>query len=329
MTACDVPQEIRTRGRCSGVEDIGCRRKLLAKKAKALPRETHDMPLFEPCDEKINSKSTHGHFAVIGYREYAGTSDCRHIDAHSKAFRNLIQGLKDGAAGPIQYFGGLLDLIFDEVIQDVDLIACVPGSKKTNAVRNDPIARIIRENITEAREVLDGTSLLQRLYDVPKAHEDRTMRSYAKQLESIGRSGVRPAGPVTTILLIDDVYTSGATMAACHKRLKEAYPAAEVIGFAFGVTPYRAKKQSPAIPQFPSRYLEPAALMKHVDDLRRMASRCDPYGHATRFVMNGPRKKIHTKTCRTVDGATNPRPLKSVRDGLRQGGQPCGNCMSS
>lgn len=80
----------------------------------------------------------------------------------------------------------------------------------------------------------DGRHLLKRVIKMEKSSTSNEKRSIDKQYESIEVSDPSKIRN-KRVLLLDDIYTSGATIGACEKRLLEA-GAKEVIIFTFART---------------------------------------------------------------------------------------------
>ena len=282
------------------------------------------MTLFLPA-ERENKKLPNGvPYRVIGYREYPTQAKVWYADENLKNFRNLLFRLKEGNTGAIGYFLALLCMIYDEVLDGPQLIACVPGSKGTDTQRSDPLALVARQAAKEL-DVLDGASLLQRTHDVPKAHEHKEMRCYPKQLESITCGSVNLKNIPKSILIIDDIYTSGVTMGACCLRIHEAFPEAKLTVFAFGRTPDFLETPSPVIPAFPSKTLSEDELPEAIEELRSEAWPCiDPIGTSPFYKSNwfvhrngvvcGPAEQHHEK-------------IWSKAQAEKNGLTPCRNCL--
>lgn len=128
---------------------------------------------------------------------------------------------------------------FDNDLLDYDIIVCVPSHCMGN-YNDNPLARMIEEiskihiYVNDKKKIYtDGSQYLLRYKTVPeqktqkKRREDTHLDS-VKLKENINVNG-------KNIILIDDITTSGSSLRACKKILKDA-GANEVICFAFGKT---------------------------------------------------------------------------------------------
>lgn len=128
---------------------------------------------------------------------------------------------------------------FDNDLLDYDIIVCVPSHCMGN-YNDNPLARMIEEiskihiYVNDKKKIYtDGSQYLLRYKTVleqktqKKRREDTHLDS-VKLKENINVNG-------KNIILIDDITTSGSSLRACKKILKDA-GANEVICFAFGKT---------------------------------------------------------------------------------------------
>ena len=128
---------------------------------------------------------------------------------------------------------------FDNDLLDYDIIVCVPSHCMGN-YNDNPLARMIEEiskipiYVNGKKKIYtDGSQYLLRYKTIPeqktqkKRCEDTHLDS-VKLKENINVNG-------KNIILIDDIRTSGSSLSACKKILKDA-GANEVICFAFGKT---------------------------------------------------------------------------------------------
>jgi hypoxanthine phosphoribosyltransferase len=280
--------------------------------------------LFLPLGITQNYKSPDGaEFEAIGYRDYVNYYDSRKSDENLKNFRDLLLALKDDDKEAIEYFAELFCIIAEKVVGELDLIACVPGHEETEATRTDSMAMLARL-CAEKLGLRDGSSVLRRVATVDSCHENRGMRKYAIQFNSIAAQ--KPAGfhSVKKILLMDDVYTSGTTMAACYSHLKKQFPRAKITGFAFGMTTSHPHEPWPQTPQFP-RPEELANERTHlIADLQHEADEHSEFSRQNVFVMNRWNKKIHRLGCRHMPNTWDY--VISFQQVLAEGGKPCRVC---
>lgn len=205
-------------------------------------------------------------FTVTGYRTYPNEGKRYYADANRMRYRRLLFALKKNDPDAISLFTSLLCLIFDDVIGGPDAIACVPPSSQSAALRDDAMALVARKAVEKDLGVIDGSSWLKRTQTVPKAHQDSSMRSFEKQYATIACTAGSLAVEPKSIVVIDDICTSGTTMQACVTRLREQFPNAKVTGFAFGYTGW--VNESPSVPEFPDEKCFPLTGKKTIDAWR-------------------------------------------------------------
>ena len=75
-----------------------------------------------------------------------------------------------------------------------------------------PVLRLLRSNSTARQKTMDREQRLEQMYNSGKYSLDLSARRLVWQL-------YRRQGPIA-LLLLDDVYTTGATMDMCHRALK-------------------------------------------------------------------------------------------------------------
>lgn len=122
---------------------------------------------------------------------------------------------------------------------DFDFITFVPFSKRDEKQRDFNHSRLLAEELS----VLSGiecVDALTKIYDVPTQH---TLGSDARKGNVFGVYEVKTKDVVKdkTILLVDDIKTTGATLDECAKMLKLG-GAQEVRALTFAVTKHRKKK---------------------------------------------------------------------------------------
>jgi len=280
--------------------------------------------LFRAQHEVSNTNSPNdGTFTVIGYREYVKTAHLRDADPNAKRFHQVLMAFKDGDAYAISYLASLLVVVFDKIIGNIDLIVCVPGHEKTSMTRTDPLASLVGQ-VANPRKCLDGGSILQRQVSLPRAHQDPRPRDFKRQFDSIAAQELALSRAIKRILIVDDVYSSGKTMAACYSHLKSRWPFAEVVGFAFGRTTDTPMIRWPQIPLFPTRADLSSTLLSCVAELQRESDRNKDFRPDRCFVIGRWNQKIHRPNCRYLPNQYWF--LESLSEGIREGGTPCGVC---
>jgi predicted amidophosphoribosyltransferase len=118
---------------------------------------------------------------------------------------------------------------------DTYVICCVPSHEaceKNNNTMSYVIAEVKKKYFKEF--FINGSDVITRRYTIAKSSLGEEKRTIERQLNSIEIKHPELINN-KTILLIDDFYTSGATMEACKKLLLDN-GAKEVILFAFAKT---------------------------------------------------------------------------------------------
>jgi len=280
--------------------------------------------LFLCQHKEENSRSPNDEpFTVIGYRDYVTTQIARKADENLRRFRDLLLGFKDGDEFAASYLTSLLDVVFEKIIGNVDLITCIPGHQATTGVRTDPLADLV-ERIAPYKDCQNGNSILQRKFTVSQAHTDPRPRDFGRQFDSIVASEVPDSKSIRRVLIIDDVYSSGKTMAACYSHLRQQLPEADFIGFAFGRTSDPPMIRWPKTPEFPCLQHLQAQLDDWEAELREEAEANRNFRPEQSLVMGRWKMKIHKITCRYLPNQYWF--LDSYDDGIDQGGKPCGVC---
>ena len=128
---------------------------------------------------------------------------------------------------------------FDNDLLDYDIIVCVPSHCMGN-YNDNPLARMIEEiskiyiYVNGKKKIYtDGSQYLLR-YKTVQEQKTQKKRCEGTHLDSVKlKENINVNGK--NIILIDDIATSGSSLRACKKILKDA-GANEVICFAFGKT---------------------------------------------------------------------------------------------
>ncbi len=122
-----------------------------------------------------------------------------------------------------QYAARLMcdDLIKKEWLKDIDLITCVPSSNDKTTERGYNQSEVISQEISRILAI----ELENRLLRVKDGLEDQIGKNYKQRFINVKDKYEYNSDFVIknkTLLIIDDVFTSGATLSECTKRLLEA-----------------------------------------------------------------------------------------------------------
>ena len=281
------------------------------------------MSLFKAEHYKKEKTPSRYRFEIVGYRTYPNAAKRFYADANNTRYRHLLFDLKEKSPAAVELFASLLCLIYDELLCGPDAIACVPASTMSKTTRDDAIALVAQKAIANGLRVIDGSSWLRRTRDVPKAHQDASMRRFDKQSETIDFTPVAKPSAPEHILLIDDICTSGSTMSACVSRLREQFPKTKVTAFAFGYTGW-VPATSPQVPAFPDRADAAKSISKVVDAWRSEAWPLPPEGSTGPFFSKNGRVHRGGGCCRRH--ASGCEVLCSKSEAERQGLVPCRSC---
>jgi len=174
----------------------------------------------EPCEECACISALSGHVAISRYTEQSSVG-------------KLLRALKyQYAEDVMRNLSEMLEVFvhryYARLFQNVDIIVPIPLHKKRFAERGFNQATLLARVVSNTTNSYMDDTVLDRYRDTP--HQAALSRE--ERLENvIDAFRVNNAVAGKRILLVDDVFTTGATMQACAVELKEA-GAVSVKGFS-------------------------------------------------------------------------------------------------
>ena len=161
--------------------------------------------------------------SAVSLLYYKDGDDFCHIPHEIKYQRNLSAG---------RYFGNMLGrkIAHSSFLNDVDTVIPVPLHWKRRWKRGYNQAEIIATPIAEC---LGATVRTDILYRARQTQTQTKLEIDEKRANVSGAFAVKEG--ITTnqehirhVLLVDDVFTTGSTLLACHTALRAVFPASEV-----------------------------------------------------------------------------------------------------
>ncbi len=190
--------------------------RLLDGDAKVCPACRKKLPYTLGDAQRIKLAGTGGIYAALYYEG----------DVRNSLLRYKFHGLNAYAS----VYGDFLSKCIDENGISCDIITWVPLSKRRLRRRGYDQARLLGEELAK-RQGLVCLALLRKVRNTPA--QSRTGNAMRRKANIAGAYAALNESAVSgkRVLLVDDIVTTGATLAECAKTLKAA-GAAEVIGLA-------------------------------------------------------------------------------------------------
>lgn len=216
----------------TALADLAMARECIVCGRPLMPEERHmcicceaDMPftLFENVPRNPMSDSFNARVAEAAADEWVPYSNAAALFYYRAGYRRISQALKyrrDFAAG--RHFSHLLGrrLAGSGLYSDVDLVVPVPLHWTRRHRRGYNQAAVIARAVAAELGVAADMRLLVRR----RRTGTQTRLSHAERARNVrGAFRVLRKAAACHILLVDDVYTTGATLHACYAALREAY----------------------------------------------------------------------------------------------------------
>lgn len=224
---------------------IICRKELAHANRKCVCEECETkLPyIVHPCEKCGEEVVGEGRFCEACKFVERDFDKCYSVFNYDGAAKKLVYKLKyEGKKYLAEYMAKYLsDLIVLRNI-DFDIVTFVPVCKKRKRRRGYNQAELLANSVALDMKV-ECVELMQRVKETPSQVE----LSFKDRLENIKDAFVITDKNLVkgkTILVIDDVLTTGATLNECAKVLKKA-GANKVIGLTFANTPRAVKFEEP------------------------------------------------------------------------------------
>lgn len=183
----------------------------------SLPRSGIENRRDNPMEAALFEVESHGRStAYLSYRPATGT-----------AF--LLERIKyTGVRGLARYMGRrmAIDLLKDGFFSNIDTILPIPLHYKKFIARGFNQSEEIALGVSDVTGIPVGDNLV-----ALRAHSTQTRKSHAERTKNVaGVFGVRRSAELEgkSVLIMDDVFTTGATILSAAKAIKEACSPADI-----------------------------------------------------------------------------------------------------
>lgn len=159
---------------------------------------------------------------------------------YSAVSGSLVKQFKfDGKKYVSETIAKMMIVYLNELNIDFDFITCVPISKERFSEREFNQSEILAQKIAKHFEK-PFVNLLFKLKDTPKQSTLSQIDRY-KNLRGVIKIKVPLNLKGKTIILVDDVFTTGTTLDECSRQLLKLKPK-EIIAFTFAKVDYKMRK---------------------------------------------------------------------------------------
>jgi len=187
-------------------------------------------------------------YEVTCWRWYYKKSAIAWASPNGKKFVQWIYALKDDSSTAAKLFAEVLLGVYRGLPNNPDLIVPIPPSSDYLSKPDYGLAEVSRivSNKGCGRYV---HHFIRRKYSVPKSSSDKTQKDYQTQKDSM-EIGANPLQDPRSILIMDDIYTTGSHMNAVYDLVTERYPGIPICLFAFSKTQKTGSTPFPDEPAF-------------------------------------------------------------------------------
>lgn len=178
--------------------------------------------LHNPMADKYNARICSD--IPAGVEEAYGCAAALFYYNSESLYRHIPWRLKyGGAIRSGRYFAGMLGerLAASASFSDVDAVVCVPLHWRRRLSRGYNQSEVIAAGIARVMGVPLYPHALRRIR-YSRSQTSMTMQQKASNVSDAFRAGA--PFEAHHILLVDDTFTTGSTLAACHRALREAFP---------------------------------------------------------------------------------------------------------